>query len=71
MRFNVILEESGEGGYCVKVPALSGCYTQGETIDEAMTNAKEAIVCYLEGLEKVNQIKSSPEFMVREVEVCL
>lgn len=71
MRFNVILEEADEGGYCVKVPALSGCYTQGETIDEAMTNAKEAIVCYLEGLEKVNQIKSSPEFMVREVEVCL
>jgi predicted RNase H-like HicB family nuclease len=32
-----------EGGYWVKVPALPGCVTQGETLEEALTNAKEAI----------------------------
>ncbi len=61
MKFNVILEEADEGGYNVKVPALDGCFTQGETEEEALKNAKEAIICYLEGLEKVNQIKSMGE----------
>lgn len=56
MKFNIILEKAEEGGYNVKVPALDGCFTQGDTEEEAMTNAKEAIVCYLESLEKINQI---------------
>ena len=43
--------------------------TQGETEEEAMSNAKEAIICYLEGLEKLNQIKSDPKVLTREVEV--
>jgi predicted RNase H-like HicB family nuclease len=71
MKFNIILEKAEEGGYNVKVPALDGCFTQGDTEEEAMDNAREAIICYLEGLEKVNQIKSSPEVRVKELEVLL
>lgn len=56
MRFNIILEPAEEGGYNVSVPALDGCFTQGETKKEAIKNANEAIICYLEGLEKLNQI---------------
>jgi len=69
MKFNIIIEKAEEGGFNVKVPALDGCFTQGDTEEEAMTNAKEAIVCYLEGLEKINQIKSSPDVTVKELEV--
>jgi len=58
VRFNIILEPDEDGGFSVTVPALDGCFTQGETEEEAIKNAKEAILCYLEGLEKVNQIKS-------------
>ncbi|NCQ18523.1 MAG: HicB family protein [Ignavibacteria bacterium CG_4_8_14_3_um_filter_37_9] len=71
MKFNIIIEKAEEGGFNVKVPALDGCFTQGDTEEEAMTNAKEAIVCYLEGLEKINQIKSSPDVTVKELEVLL
>ena len=71
MKFNIILEKAEEGGYNVEIPALDGCYTQGETVEEAIENAKEAIVCYIEGLEKVNEIKSVPGVMVKEVEVAL
>ena len=69
MKFNIILEEAEEGGYNVKVPSLDGCFTQGDTIDEAIENSKEAIVCYLEGLQKVNQIKLLSTAITREVEV--
>ncbi len=33
----------------VSVPALDGCFTQGESEEETLRNAKEAILCYLEG----------------------
>ena len=71
MKFNVILEPAEEGGFNVSVPALDGCFTQGETEEEALQNAKEAILCYLEGLEKLNEIKSKPDIPLREVEVSL
>jgi predicted RNase H-like HicB family nuclease len=71
MKFNVVIEEAEEGGYNVTVPALDGCFSQGETVEEALENAKEAIVCYLEGLEKLNEIKTKPELVVKEVEVTL
>jgi antitoxin HicB len=58
MKFNVILNPAVEGGFDVTVPALDGCFTQGDTESEAIKNAKEAIKCYLEGLQKLNQIKS-------------
>ena len=51
MRFNVVLEKAEEGGYCVSIPALDGCYSEGETLEEALRNAKEAIICYMDGLE--------------------
>lgn len=69
MKFNVILEPAEEGGFNVTVPALDGCFTQGETIDNALENARDAITCYLEGLEKLNEIKLKPGTTVKEVEV--
>jgi antitoxin HicB len=71
MKFAIILEAAEEGGFNVTVPALNGCFTQGETEEEAVENAKEAILCYLEGLQKVNEIKSKPGVLLKEVEVKL
>ena len=39
--------ESDEDGYWVKVPALPDCVTQGETVEEALSNAKEAVEAYV------------------------
>jgi predicted RNase H-like HicB family nuclease len=71
MKFIVVLEPAEEGGYNVKVPVLDGCFTEGDTEEEALKNAREAILCYLEGLEKVNQIKSKAGVIAKEVEVTL
>jgi antitoxin HicB len=71
MKFYVVLEPAEEGGFNVSVPALDGCFTEGETEEEALRNAREAIVCYLEGLEKVNEIKAKPGALAREVNVAL
>ena len=47
-KYTVILVPEAEGGYSVEVPALRGCYTQGETREEAIAMAREAIQLYLE-----------------------
>ena len=50
LSFSVIYEAVPEGGYVVYVPVLPGCHTQGETLEEAERNIKEAIHVYLESL---------------------
>jgi antitoxin HicB len=48
--YSVFYEQAAEGGYVAVVPALPGCHTQGETLEEAERNVKEAIALYLESL---------------------
>ena len=48
MKLKVILEPSDEGGYTVYVPSLPGCISEGNTVEEAMANIREAIELYLE-----------------------
>ena len=55
LKYTVILVPEEEGGYSVEVPALPGCYTQGETREEAIAMAKEAIELYLESCKAHNE----------------
>ncbi len=43
MEYTILIHQAEEGGFWSKVPALPGCYSQGETIDETLQNTKEAI----------------------------
>ncbi len=49
--FKVILEPDESGGYVISCPSLPGCYSQGETTEEALENIKEAIALCLEDME--------------------
>ncbi len=50
-RYTILLHSKEEqGGYTVTVPALPGCITEGDTIEEAIAMAKEAIQLYIESL---------------------
>jgi predicted RNase H-like HicB family nuclease len=42
MKLKVIIHEAEEGGHWAEVPALPGCFSQGETLDEIMENIREA-----------------------------
>jgi predicted RNase H-like HicB family nuclease len=43
MKIKVIVHEAEEGGFWAEVPAIPGCATQGETLDELLKNVHEAI----------------------------
>ena len=72
MKFQVVIEEDPEdGGYVVHCPALKGCWSQGDTIEEASGNIKEAIVGYLKTLNDraMHDIKSPDRALIKEVAV--
>ena len=50
MIYTVHIEPAEEGGYVAFFPALPGCHTQGETMEEVIAMAKDAMVGYLECL---------------------
>jgi len=50
LSYSVFYEHAPEGGYVASVPALPGCHTQGESLEEAERNIKEAIDVYLASL---------------------
>lgn len=55
-KYTIILEpDTEEGGYTVTVPALPGCITQGETIEQCVERAQEAITGYIESLRVVDE----------------
>jgi len=51
MRVKVVFEPSDEGGYTVHVPSLPGCVSEGDTLEEAQANIREAIEVYLEPVD--------------------
>jgi predicted RNase H-like HicB family nuclease len=65
MKFQVVLEPSDEGGYTVYVPSLPGCISEGDTIEKALANIREAIELYLEPVEDDWVIEE--EVLVREL----
>jgi predicted RNase H-like HicB family nuclease len=60
MEYTILIHQAEEGGFWSEVPALPGCYSQGETIDETLHNTKEAIESYLMAL-KEDQIAAPME----------
>jgi predicted RNase H-like HicB family nuclease len=64
MQYTVVVHSTEEGGYWVDVPSLPGCFSQGETIDEAMNNVKEAIELHIQGLKDDGQEVPKEEGLV-------
>ena len=55
MDYTVLIHPAEEGGYWTEVPALPGCFSQGETIEEALANTREAIELHVSVLRDEGQ----------------
>lgn len=49
MRYSVVLQHGAKHGFAVQVPELPGCNSAGETVEEALANARDAIEVHLLG----------------------
>ncbi|MFH1585613.1 MAG: type II toxin-antitoxin system HicB family antitoxin [archaeon] len=70
-RFHILIEQDEDGGFIGRVPELQGCLTQGDTLDELMTNIREAIELCLEAQnEDQIQFTEVPKFIgVQEITI--
>lgn len=59
-RFSVVIEKDGDG-YFAFSPELQGCYTQGETYEEALKNIRDAIQLHVEDRIENGEDISQPE----------
>jgi predicted RNase H-like HicB family nuclease len=55
LRYLINLEKNEDGGYTITVPVLPGCITQGDTWEEAVANAQEAISGYIDTLKELGK----------------
>lgn len=67
MKLQIVLEPSEEGGFTVYVPSLPGCFSEGDSQEEALENIKEAIALYLELIE--DDALLSPNAQILEIAV--
>ena len=54
-KFTVVVERDEDGLYIASVPFLQGCYTQGETYEEALENIKDAIKLHIEAHQALGE----------------
>jgi antitoxin HicB len=54
--YTIVVEPEDTGGFSVSLPALPGCFTRGDTIDECRENAAEAIAVHIAGLEADGEV---------------
>ena len=69
MHYTVIFKREEDGGYHAFVPVLKGCHSQGDTLDEAVENIREAISVYLESLRSSGEPAPVEDILIKPVEV--
>jgi len=67
--YTVILEKEEDGGYHAFCPALKGCHTQGDTLEETLANIHEAVSLYLEDLKASGEDAPVEDFIIKPIEV--
>jgi len=67
MKLQVVIHPAEEGGFWAEIPALAGCVSEGETLEETLLNIKEAAEGWLEVASM--QIKSNSQIQIAEIEL--
>jgi predicted RNase H-like HicB family nuclease len=63
MKIRAIIHSAEEGGYWAEVPALPGCITEGDTMEEVMANLKDAIEGWLDVANSREAIASTDKIV--------
>lgn len=70
--FPIVLVPQIEGGFFVDCPSLPGCYSQGETFEETLTNIREAIELTLEDMAECGETPADlPAPILTEVRIAI
>jgi len=70
-RYTIILDREPDGGYHAHCPVLKGCHSQGDTLDEAVDNMREAIEAYLESVIAHGESIPQEDLLIKPVEIAI
>lgn len=69
--YTVVFEREHDGGYHACCPALPGCHAQGDTLDEADANIRDALRLYLRSLRAHGERLPDEDILIRPVRIAL
>lgn len=71
LRYTVILEREPDGGYHVSCPALPGCHSEGDTLEQSLENMKEAVEVYVESLVAHGEEIPKEDLFIKPLEIAV
>ena len=71
LRYTIVMEREPDGGYHAYCPTLPGCHSQGDSFDDTVANAQEAIELYLESLVAHNEPLPIEDIVIKPIEVAI
>jgi predicted RNase H-like HicB family nuclease len=71
MRYTAIFEAEPDGGYHASCPSLPGCRSQGDTLDQAIANLREAITVYLESLQAHGEPIPVEDILIKPLDIAV
>jgi predicted RNase H-like HicB family nuclease len=71
MQYTAIFEAQPDGGYHASCPALPGCHSEGDTLDESIANIRQAIAVYLESLQAHGEPLPIEDILIKPLDVVL
>lgn len=69
MRYTAILETQPGGGYHAYCPSLPGCHSEGDTLDQAIANLREAVTVYLESLQAHGESLPVEDILIKPLDI--
>ena len=67
MKLKIVVHPAEEGGFWAEVPALPGCVSEGETLDETLANVREAAEGWLEAATERAQVDTNAQLVEIEL----
>jgi predicted RNase H-like HicB family nuclease len=71
MQYTAIFEAQPDGGYHASCPALPGCHSEGDTLDESIANIRQAITVYLESMQSHGEPLPIEDILIKPLDVVL
>jgi len=70
-RYTIILDRQPDGGFHTYCPALRGCHSQGDSLDEAVDNMREAVEVYIESLAAHGEPIPTEDLLIQPLEIAV
>ena len=71
MQYTAIFEAQADGGFHASCPSLPGCHSEGDTLDEAVANLREAITVYLESLQAHGEPLPVEDLLIKPLNIAI